>query len=134
MTREMTTTPLDSSQPRKRCTRRKLASRWTTLGGVLSALGICSACCLLPSLLIGLGITGAWVSALDSLAEFKWYFVLATAVLLGYGFVLAYSRTVACGAGCSGCRPGKATRVALWVGLALAVAGLLFEVTETLGD
>jgi hypothetical protein len=41
-----------------------------------------------PSVLLSLGIAGAWVSTLDSLARYEWIF-LAAAALLGYGFYLA---------------------------------------------
>jgi hypothetical protein len=34
--------------------------KWTTAGGLFAALGICAACCLLPFVLISLGVTGAW--------------------------------------------------------------------------
>lgn len=64
----------------------KHVARWTTAGGILSALGICAACCLLPFVLLSFGIAGAWVSALDALAPYKWIFIILTAALLGYGF------------------------------------------------
>lgn len=126
-----TTEDLDARQ--NRCTQQRRSSRWATAGGLISALGICSACCLLPAILIGLGVTGAWVGTLDSLSRFKWYFVVATVALLGYGFVLSYSRSNACGAsGCASCRPSRAIRIGLWLGAVLAIAGLLFEVIEPL--
>lgn len=68
----------------------KHLTRWTTAGGILSALGICAACCLLPFVLLSLGITGAWVSALDALAPYKWILITLTAALLGYGFYAVY--------------------------------------------
>jgi hypothetical protein len=61
--------------------------RWTTGGGMFAALGIFAACCLLPSVLLSLGIAGAWVSTLDSLARYEWIFIGAAA-LLGYSFYL----------------------------------------------
>jgi mercuric ion transport protein len=131
MSHDLTTTLKNVEAEGSRCSQRRNASRWATTGGVLSALGICSACCLLPAILIGLGVTGAWVSALDSLSRFKWYFVIAAGALLGYGLVLSYSRNTGCGAsGCASCRPSKAVRIGLWVGVVLAVAGLLFEMIE----
>jgi hypothetical protein len=88
---------------------------------------------LLPAILIELGVTEAWVSELESLSRFKWYFVVATVALFGYGFVLAYSRNTACGTSdCASCRPSKAIRIGLWLGVALAIAGLLFEMLEPL--
>jgi mercuric ion transport protein len=47
-----------------------------------------AACCLLPSVLLSLGIAGAWVGTLDSLARYEWIFI-AAAALLGSGFYLA---------------------------------------------
>lgn len=133
MSHDLTTSNNNVDAGASRCSQRRGASRWAATGDLLSALGICSACCLLPAVLIGLGVTGAWVSALDSLASFKWYFVVTTIALLGYGFVLSYSRNTGCGdSGCAGCRPSKAVRIGLWVGAVLAVAGLLFEMIEPL--
>jgi len=108
-------------------------ARWSTVAGVLSALGVCAACCLLPFVLISLGITSAWVGTLDQLATFKWYFVGATAVLLGYGFFVAYFRPrpmCSSGPACRKCAPSRTIRVSLWIGLVFAVAGLLFEQIE----
>ena len=111
------------------------AARWSTMAGVLSALGVCAACCLLPFLLISLGVTSAWVGTLDQLASFKWYFVTATAILLGYGFYVAYLRprpVCASGPACRKCSPSQAMRVSLWLGLVLALGGLVFEQIEPL--
>lgn len=131
MSLELTARPGGENEVQRRCSQWRCASRWATTGGVLSALGVCSACCLLPSILIGLGVTGAWVGALDSLSRFKWYFVITTVALLAYGFVLSYSHRTRCGdTGCASCRPNKLIRIGLWVGLVLAIAGLLFEAID----
>lgn len=108
-------------------------ARWTTAGGILAALGICAACCLLPFILLSLGIAGAWVSALDSLARYKWIFIAATAALLGYGFYVVYRKrkhVCAAGPGCKTCRSNRRVRVALWIGTVLAVGGIVFEQIE----
>lgn len=65
-------------------------ARWTTAASLISSLGVCAACCLLPFVLISLGVTGAWVGTLDRLARFKWFFVIATMAFLGYGFYVPY--------------------------------------------
>ena len=108
---------------------------WTTVAGVVSSLGICAACCLLPFVLISLGVTSAWVGALDRLAPFKWLFVIATLVLLGYGFYAAYFKPkteCANGSQCQTCAPSALMRTGLWVGLFIGVAGLIFEQIESL--
>ncbi len=74
-------------------------AKWTTAGGILAALGICAACCLLPFILVGAGVAGAWIATLDALVSYKWYFVVATVGLLGYGFYVAYRKPKT---GCAG--------------------------------
>jgi mercuric ion transport protein len=111
----------------------KRAVKWTTAGGLLAALGVCAACCLLPFALLSAGVAGAWVSTLDALAPYKWVFIGLTAVLLGYGFYAAYwkpRRTCAAGAACEVCGTGRSVRVSLWIATILAVGGIVFEQVE----
>jgi hypothetical protein len=82
--------------------------KWTTAGGMLAAMGVCAACCLLPFALLGIGVASGWVSTLDALAPYKWIFVGLTAALLGYGFYAAYwkpRRTCAAGTACEVLEP-----------------------------
>lgn len=115
-----------------RCGASRRAARWAALGGNLAAWGVCSACCLLPALLIALGVTGAFFGWLDSLAAYKWYFLLATIASLGIGFYLVYFRKPVCrsGAACSSCKPGWGVRAGLWVALIVALSGIAFEFAE----
>jgi mercuric ion transport protein len=108
-------------------------AKWTTAGGILAALGICAACCLLPFILLSLGIAGAWIGALDGLAPYKWIFIASTAALLGYSFYVVYwKRTATCAAGsqCKTCRSNRQIRIALWVATVLAIGGIIFEQVE----
>jgi mercuric ion transport protein len=107
--------------------------KWTAAGGVLSALGVCAACCLLPFGLLSVGIAGAWVSTLDALAPYKWAFISLTAALLGYGFYAVHFRsTQRCAAGpaCEASRSGRTARIVLWIATILAISGLVFERLE----
>jgi mercuric ion transport protein len=109
--------------------------KWTTAGGILAALGVCAACCLLPFALLSLGVAGAWVSGLDALASYKWLFIVATLAFLGHGFYAVYwkpSRQCAAGAAYEGCGSSRATRVGLWIATALAISGIVFERIEPL--
>ena len=63
--------------------------RWLAAGGLLGALAA-SSCCVLPLVLFGLGISGAWIANLTALAPYKLYFAAGTLVLLGYGYYLVY--------------------------------------------
>jgi mercuric ion transport protein len=117
---------------RKVSNERKLA-KWATAGGIVAAVGVCAACCLLPFLLVGVGVAGAWVATLDALAPYKWYFVVATAGLLGYGFYVAYRKPkpgCAAGSSCPSCGAGTAVKVGLWGGVVLAFSGIAFESLE----
>lgn len=101
---------------------------------MLAALGVCAACCLLPFALLGVGVAGAWVSALDALAPYKWIFIVLTA-LLGYGFYAAYwkpRRSCAAGTNCEVCGTGRSVRVGLWIATILAIGGIVFEYFEPL--
>ena len=78
---------------------------WSVGSGLLASLGLCAACCLLPMVLVGLGAGGAWIGAMDSLARYKWPFIIATAALLGYGFYAVYWKPKRrCAAGASASR------------------------------
>lgn len=111
------------------------AVKWTTVGGVLAALGVCAACCLLPFTLLSVGVAGAWVSTLDSLAPYKWIFIGLTVALLAYGFYAAYwkpRRTCSAGASCTVCGTSRSVRAGLWIATVLAISGLVFEQIEPL--
>lgn len=74
----------------------KRLARWSIGGGMLAAVGICAACCLLPIGLIVAGVGGALVSAFDSMAPYKGWFAGLIAVPLGYGFYAVYFRARNC--------------------------------------
>ena len=108
---------------------------WTTAGSLFAALGVCAACCLLPFVLISLGVAGAWVGTLDSLARYKWPFIALAAVLLGYGFYITYwrpKRQCAAGAHCTTRATGRSVRVGLWIATVLVIGGIVFEQIEPL--
>jgi mercuric ion transport protein len=109
------------------------AVKWTTAGGMLTALGVCAACCLLPFVLLSLGVAGAWVSTLDALAAYKWIFIPLTTALLGYGFYVAYwkpRRSCTVGTSCKTCGSPRYVRIGLWIATVLAISGIVFERIE----
>ena len=104
--------------------------RWTAAGGILAALGLCAASCLLPFALLSVGAAGVWVSGLDSFAPYKWVFVALTVAFLGHGFYTAYwkaSRRRAADGACADCDSSRLVRIGLWVATVLAIAGMVFE-------
>jgi mercuric ion transport protein len=108
-------------------------AKWTTVGGVFAAIGVCASCCLLPLALAALGVGGAWVGGLKSFVPYKPIFVIIAAGLLAYGFYVVYwRRNKACmtGAACASCRPGRSARIGLWVATILAASSVLFDYLE----
>src|SRR5258705_11156846 len=58
-------------------------------GGLLGAPAA-SSCSILPLVLFGLGVSGAWIGNLTRLAPYQPYFLTATVACLGYGYWLMY--------------------------------------------
>lgn len=114
------------------CSGRSVAN-WSTLAGVVAALGICASCCLLPLTLIALGAGSVWTSTLNAVAPYKWFFIVAAVGLLTYAFHAVYWRKPTCGRGtCATCRPSRTVRVSLWVASVLAVTSIVFDYIEPL--
>lgn len=110
-------------------------TKWSTLASLLCSIAVCAACCLLPFLLISIGIAGPWVSGLQAFARYKWPLILMTAVLLGYGFRITYQRGGRPIRAPADARVGaseRAMRVWLWIATFLALSGIVFEQIEPL--
>src|SRR5579859_4050916 len=87
-------------------------------GGLIGALAAWS-CCILPLVLFGLGVSGAWIGNFTRLAPYQPYFIAATLLFLGYGYWLVYrSSTRACAEGEACARPLPNRMV--WAGLIAA--------------
>src|SRR5215831_13693809 len=73
--------------------------------GLLGALAAAS-CCILPLVLFGLGVSGAWIGSFTQLAPYQPYFIAVTTACLGYGYWLVYrSSRIACGESDTCARP-----------------------------
>jgi mercuric ion transport protein len=72
------------------------AQKFLAAGGVIGALAA-SSCCIVPLMLFGLGVSGAWIANLTQLAPYQPYFIAATVGCLAGGYGLLYrSRRRAC--------------------------------------
>jgi mercuric ion transport protein len=90
-------------------------------GGVLGALAA-SSCCLVPLVLFGAGVGGAWIGYLTRLAPYQPYFLGIAALCLGLGYWLRHrSRKVVCAQDEMCARP-LPTRI---VTMGFVVAGVL---------
>lgn len=103
-------------------------ARLVAAASILGALAA-SSCCILPLLLFGLGISGAWIANLTALAPYKPYFVTGTFALLGYGYYLAYLRPrPACADGsCALPVPNHIVKLSLWTASVMVAAALAFD-------
>jgi len=103
-------------------------ARLIAVGGILGALAATS-CCILPLVLVSVGISGAWIGNLTALAPYKPYFAGGTLALLGYGYYLVYVRPKqACANGsCARPLPGRVVKLSLWIATVLVLAALAFD-------
>jgi mercuric ion transport protein len=101
-------------------------NRWLAAGGLLGAV-LASSCCIMPLLLLTLGVSGAWISHLTALAPYQPLFLLAAFGFLGAGFWKVYRKPkVACeeGAYCASPASDRVVKVALWIATILVLAAL----------
>ncbi len=103
------------------------ASRKGQVGAVLAAIAA-SICCVGPLVLIGLGISGAWVSNLTALQPFRPYLMVVTIAFLAYAFYSVYRKPKAedCEPGslCANPKSEKMNKILLWL-VTIIVLGLL---------
>jgi mercuric ion transport protein len=98
-------------------------------GGILGALAA-SSCCVVPLVLFGLGVSGAWIGNLTRLAPYQPYFLAVTAACLGYGYWLRHrSRRTACAddAACARPLPNRIVTTGFVIATALVVSALAVD-------
>jgi mercuric ion transport protein len=98
-------------------------SGWIAGGGALSGLGalIGASCCVLPLILINLGVSAALVGKLAFVARFQHYFMGGAVILLAAAIVAAFWK---------GRRPGKRVVITLALAAALIVAAYVMPFYE----
>lgn len=92
--------------------------------GSISGALVASSCCIVPLLLVTLGVSGAWLGNLTALEAYKPYFLAVTALFLAGGFWHVYLKPKrACGKRSHCARPtsGRITRSVLWISAVLAL-------------
>ena len=98
-------------------------------GGILGALAA-SSCCVLPLVLVSIGVTGPWMGGLTALAPYRPIFIGLTLLMLGLGFYFAYRRpkrdACATDGSCGDTPSRRATKVLLWIGTGLIALGIGF--------
>jgi mercuric ion transport protein len=110
------------------------AQKLVTAGGVSGAIAA-SSCCILPLVLFGLGVSGAWIGNLTRLAPYQPYFIAATAGCLGCGYWLRYrARKRACAEAEACARPlsNRGVTIGLVFATVLVVGVLAFDLLAPL--
>lgn len=102
------------------------SNRWLAAGGLIGAI-LASACCIVPLLLVTLGVSGAWIGNLTALEPYKPYFATVTLGLIGLGFWHVYFRAKpVCedGSYCARPRSSLITKSALWIGTVVTLLAI----------
>ncbi|MGV6820385.1 MAG: mercuric transporter MerT family protein [Parvularcula sp.] len=111
----------DKSQGQHQGKRR--GKRWLATGGIVGAL-LASSCCILPLVLVSLGVSGAWIGSLTALDAYKPIFIGIAAVFIAAGFRRVYfQNTQPCDDQSACARPSTArlTKAALWISAILVL-------------
>src|SRR6516164_9999207 len=98
-------------------------------GGLLGALAAAS-CCIVPLVLFGLGVSGAWIGNLTQLAPYQPYFIAATTGCLGGGYWVRYrARKIACADGevCARPLPNRIVTMGLVLATVLVIGALALD-------
>ena len=105
------------------------AQKLAAAGGILAAIAA-SSCCIVPLLLFGLGVSGAWIGNLTRLAPYQPIFVVGTLACIGYAYWLVYARAGQLAdedAACSRPVPNRIVTIALVAATLLVVAAVAFD-------
>ena len=94
------------------------------VGAGLATLGA-SVCCVVPLVLVLLGISGAWISALTALDPLRPWFSAAAVLSLAVAFWMLYRPAAECGADGQCIEPGTLRRRRRWLWFATAIIALL---------
>lgn len=94
--------------------------------GIVAALGA-SSCCILPLVLVSVGLGGAWVVQLRALERFFPVFILGAVAAFGFAFYRLYLKPAPCDpeTACASPDVRRRQRVAFWITLIVAHALVL---------
>jgi mercuric ion transport protein len=100
---------------------------WSLAAGFLAALGA-SVCCVLPLVMVSLGLGGAWLAHLTALEPWRPWFIAATAIALGMAGWRLYGPNAGCDDDrvCANVGVQRRQRVVLWLVVAVVVPLLAF--------
>lgn len=100
---------------------------WLGIGAILAAIGA-SVCCVVPLLLLSLGISGAFISTLTSMQPARPFFIILTLVFIGLGYRKLFLIPENCeeGEACASSEVNEKQRMIFWIGSVLILLLLAF--------
>lgn len=102
---------------------------WLAGAAIIGGLAV-SACCVLPLLLVIIGVGGSWIGTLVAFEPYKVVTIPMTIAMLGAGFYFAYRKPKLASCNADGtCGTPTSIRIArtmLWIGSVIAVVGIVF--------
>lgn len=111
------------------------AKKWTAVSGAIVGGLAASACCVLPLVLLWLGISGAWTANLTALAEYNLWFLSSALLMLGLSYRLIFSNSKnKCDDGkmCAKRLPQRLVKSAFWMALILIIVAAAFPYAVSL--
>jgi len=130
----MTETTTGSQVPDFEAAKTSDRKAWATTGAALLGALAMTSCCILPLLLVSLGVTGVFIGKLGALYQYHWYFLAVAATALAFGFWKAYRPVPAdkCADGaCARPMNRKLMRSILWVAAVIVVIATAFPYFAT---
>ena len=103
--------------------------RFAVTGSVIGAV-LASSCCIVPLLLVTLGVSGAWIGSLSALEPYKPWFAAVTMLFLGIGFWQVYwkpKQDCEEGSYCASPKSDRVVKIALWSATALVILTLTID-------
>src|SRR5262249_49540219 len=101
----------------------QFGAKESMIGGVLAAIGA-SLCCVVPLVLLGLGIGGAWIANLTALEPYRPVFIGVTVLFVALAYRGLYATAPACAPdeACADPAVLSRQRIVFWVFVVLLAA------------
>ena len=105
----------------------RTSPRWALLASAAAAVGA-SLCCVVPLVLVSLGISGAWLASLTALEPYRHWFASLAFAALGFAAWRLYGPSSRCEDGriCADLGILRHRRRLLWIAVAAIVPLLTF--------
>jgi len=107
----------------------KTKPQWGLIAAITAAVAA-SVCCIGPLLLVGLGISGAWISNLSAFEPYRPIFIILTFLFLGFAFYKVYRKpkieNCEPGSYCANPKKDKINKAVLWSITVLILGMLIF--------